>query len=158
MNNQYIKIFNLTENYTLQELKKAFIIKVETIKNNNTLDIHEKNIIINNYQKYYKILKSLKEKNSNKNFNNQTGLINHPFLSSFFNYDSFDDFNSKNEGNYYYSYTSSSMMDNNGDKRFIKSSSEDINGNKKNYIEGYKIDKDGNKIPLQFKNNLIKKN
>jgi len=160
MNNQYIKIFNLTENYTLNELKNAFIIKIESIKNNNTLDIHEKNIIINNYQKYYKILKNNKLNNSN-----QIGLINHPFISSFFNFnnDSQDvfnrlkDFYPKNGENYYYSYSSSSMMNNNGDRTFIKSSNENINGKKKNYIEGYKIDKDGNKIPLQLKKNLIKK-
>lgn len=165
MNNQYIKIFNLTENYTLEELKKALIIKVNSIKNNNTLNVYEKNMIINKYQEYYKILKNNKL-NNNQNNSNQISLTNHPFISSFFNFnnDSQDvfnrlkDFNSKNGENYYYSYSSSSMMNNNGDRTFIKSSNEDINGKKKNYIEGYKIDKDGNKIPLQFKKNLIKKN
>ena len=45
------------------------------------------------------------------------------------------------------------MMDKNGDRTFIKSSNENINGKNKNFVEGYKIDKNGKKIPLKFKNN-----
>ena len=46
MNNQYIKLFNLDNNYTLEQLKESFLKKVQQTKNNPTLDNHDKNVII----------------------------------------------------------------------------------------------------------------
>jgi hypothetical protein len=45
------------------------------------------------------------------------------------------------------------MIDNNGQKTVIQSSNKNINGKKENHIDGYIIDKNGNKTPIKFKNN-----
>lgn len=169
MDNQYIKIFNLNENYTLKQLKNALISKINDINNNNILNNHDKNLLISKYHQYYKILKS---RRINNNVNQETLVNPNPFnnlhkLNSFFDYNINslinNEFNSIinnefepnliNNGFYSSSYTSSSIIDNNGKKTVIQSSNKNINGKKENHIDGYIIDKNGNKTPIKFKNN-----
>jgi len=171
MSNIY-KIFNLNDDFTLNELKNAYTNIKKNIQNNyNSLDSYDKEILFEKYKELYETAKCLLRERDNKrkyiNTRNQIRLMQNQ-------YDKLDlfnklyDFNILNKSNLFekmdkifdkidtktstntYSYNSSykSILNPDGSNTVIETKTENKNGEKSNIINAYKKMPDGKIVPF----------
>ena len=166
MDLNYLTIFNLSENYSKDDLNKAFI---EKIKNIDNLDLNseDKQLLMDGYIHEYKIAKSFLNKN---NFENNFGNLNLDFFNNFNNnfnnfnnnfnsiinefqanlYNNTNNTNSTNSNVYSQSYSINKVI-NNGISTVIEKKNINDNGKIDNNISSFIIDKDGKNIPIDYK-------
>jgi hypothetical protein len=152
------ELFGLTDNYTKQDLKKSFLNKIYNVDKLNISNT-EKKILMQNYYTQYKKAKA--------NLNNQHNPMFIAFnpISMFTNigtqqknfFNEFDNIlnivgNSSpntNTKHFSTSYIQQKKLNPDGTTTVIESSSKNINGQTNKKTNSYKIDKNGNKIPIQ---------
>ena len=162
-------LFQLKNNFTKEELKSAFLRKVQEVKDNTNLTEIDKKFWLEQLIKLYNDGKNELSGNnslmlpfSNDIFNNNFFNFNDIYsnhvnqmnnmISSFKNLDVNDKNITNNSMGHYKSYRS--FMGNDGIK-YVEETTKSVNNNKvDSKISTYKIDKDGNKIfinPIEFK-------
>jgi hypothetical protein len=154
------KVFNIPENYTLEQLKSSYVYIMENLAKSSRPEI-EKDLLSDQYKLLYKqgkqIYMNKKSNNPDKlenfglqkidNFSNIFDNLMSKHLSYMSEIKNGD---SKSSQVYSYSNTSSysSKTNPDGSKTIIKSSSESKNGNKNSILSGYKKLPNGQIIPL----------
>jgi len=160
-------LFQLKNNFTKEELKSAFLRKVQEVKDNKNLSEIDKKFWLEQLIKLYNDGKNELARNNNSTmipfsndiFNNNLFNFNdiysnhvNQMISSFKNLDLNDTNITNNSIGHSKSYRS--FMGNDGIK-YVEETTKSINNNKVNSkISTYKIDKNGNKIfidPNEFK-------
>ena len=152
------KFFNIKHPYDKQSLKKAFLIKISSIKLNEHLTYNDQQILINDYTNKYNIGKLYIENDKiispYNNFNNFNNYLNN-IVKNFEDNQFINNTNSNVKSNYQsYHYTTSDI---NGNKTILESKTKSINGKTDSYRQAYTIDKYGNKKELDYDNIVNKK-
>ena len=173
-----IKVFGITEYYTLEQLKKSYIDIIDNLYKSDKTQV-EKNLLEDQYKKlYYKGKQLYLDRKNNTNYSKKLNSLNTlNSLNSLNKLDenSFDfgsrirrsynpltifdkinnDINSNsntntntNSNSYSYSSSYSSNSNFDGTKTIIKQETKTINGEKNKTIDAYKILSDGKKVPL----------
>ena len=159
MNQDITKVFNLSKNYTKEELKNAFTKKIDQIKNMNIPNF-DKKILVDQYYQKYLIAKNNIHNNHNIHNNQlnslQSNIFNHSHLinqftknleQNLFN----TNFDNKDMKGYSYSYKS--ISSNNPNENVVVETKNTFNNGKiDKKISSYKIDSNGNKIPIEYNN------
>jgi hypothetical protein len=135
------QVFNIPENYSLEDLKKSYKNIIDNLIVSNRTNI-EKQLLANQYTELYRLGKNKFYQRTqhripiNNIFDN---LFNMPLLTM-----------PSNSINNVYSYKSSykSKLNNDGSTTIMESKSEIKNGEKKDIINSYKRLPDGTIIPL----------
>jgi hypothetical protein len=162
----FINLFQLKDNFTKEDLKSAFLRKVQEVKNNNNLSEIDKKFWLEQLIKLYNEGKNELARNNNStmlpfsndifnnnffNFNDIYSNHMNQMVSSFKNLD----LNDKNITNSSIGHSKSykSFMGNDGIK-YVEETTKSVNNNKvDSKITTYKIDKNGNKTfidPKEF--------
>jgi hypothetical protein len=158
MNQDITKVFNLSKNYTKEELKNALTKKIDQIKNMNIPNFDKKILIDQYYQKYL-----IAKNNIHNNQLNllQSNIFNHSHLINQFTKNleqnlfntNFDNTNFDNKNMKGYSYSYKSISSNNPNENVVVETKNTFNNGKINKkISSYKIDSNGNKIPIEYNN------
>jgi hypothetical protein len=135
------QVFNIPENYSLEDLKKSYKNIIDNLIISNRTNI-EKQLLANQYTELYRLGKNkFYQRTQHRNPINNIfdNLFNMPLLTI-----------PSNSINNVYSYKSSykSKLNNDGSTTIMESKSEIKNGEKKDIINSYKRLPDGTIIPL----------
>ena len=159
------ELFDLKDNYTKEDLKKSFLNKIYNVDKLNISNTEKKILMENYYSQYKKAKANLINQNNLNNLNkNQMFIAFNPIgmytnierqHKSFFN--EFDNiFNivgnsssNPNTKHFSTSYIQQKKINPDGTTSIVESSSKNINGQINNKTDSCKIDKNGNKIPIQ---------
>lgn len=155
------ELFGLKDNYTKEELKKAFLNKIYNVDKLNISNTEKKILMQNYYIQYKKAKANLINSNNNQMFIsfNPIGIFNNieKQQQRFFN--EFDNLlnivgNSTSNPNpstkhFSSSYIQQKKLNLDGTTTIIETSSKNIDGKIDKKTDSYKIDKNGNKIPIQ---------
>ena len=175
MNQDITKTFNLSKNYSKEELKIAFTKKINQIKNMNIPNFDKKILIDQYYQKYLIAKNNIYTINNNIytiNNNNQSilspsSIFNHSHLINQFTKNleqnlfntNFDNTNFDNKNMKGYSYSYKSVSSNNPNENVVIETNNTFNNGKiDKKISSYKIDSNGNKIPIEYNDAVTKIN
>ena len=164
-----LQVFNIQENYTLEELKKSYLNIIENLSKSNNTQI-EKDLLLDQYTKLYKQAKqlciertSLDIDTESNNFlsirnRNRNNMFNSFFLNNVFGEminktNKIDNINYKNPQIYSYSSSKSysSKINPDGSSTIIESKSESKNGSNNKTINAYKKLPNGKIVPLSDK-------
>ena len=154
MDYNYLTIFNLKNDFTKKELNEAFLNNIKNIDSLNLND-DDKQILLDGYIKEYELAKfSLKNFNINNidSINNNFDIFN----NLKFNFNNFNnilnEFNNNISQNNVFtqSYSMNKVLNNNGTSTVIEKKNINNNGKIDNNISSFIIDKDGNKIPIDY--------
>lgn len=168
-------VFNIPEDYTLEQLKKSYVTIIDNLYKSNKTHL-EKKLLNNQYKQMYNKGKQMYfDKNNTNEFNSLNNFnkihentfdfsdrirrtYNNPFFmfNNIFNDLKFNQINQHNQTNqsnlnsqvYSYSSSYSSNINPDGSKTIIEKKYESTNGDKKKIINAYKKMPDGKTIPL----------
>ena len=159
------ELFDLKDNYTKEDLKKSFLNKIYNVDKLNISNT-EKKILMENYYSQYKKAKAnlINQNNLNKNQMfiafNPIGMytnIDRQHKSFFNEFDNIFNIVGNSSSNphtkhFSTSYIQQKKINPDGSVSVNESTSKNINGQINKKTDSYKIDKNGNKIPIQIKN------
>lgn len=170
MYTNYFKLFNLKENYTMDDLKKSFNSKISIIENMSINDV-DRQILMDKYIYEYKLAKKNLNNKNKSNYNNFSSVENE-LINPFFGFDNMNfiennlkkllnnnfseqQFMNSSNGNtfnssYGKSYMMSSITNPDGTTTVLEKDNLYNNGKTDSKTFSYKLDKNGNKIPVEY--------